>query len=437
MITRVHIRRYKSLADVEVHLQPLSVLFGPNAAGKSNFLDALQLLSAMVAPGRPLHDAFKPPYRGQPLESFAFAPGGVAELLDKESATFEIEVDLELSEHTVAAVNRQIADLRHAVSGSPDDPKRSADPVRERHLRYRVEVEILPRRGGVLRVRDEYLAALDGSGKPTRQFIHGEDDRLVTRMEVPGRDPRFDLDSLDHTLLSRPLYAPHYPHAVAAQRELASWSFFYFEPRERMRQPNPIKEVRQLGSMGEDLAAYLNTLRAENGAQFESIQRALRMLIPSIDRIEVEQTNRGEVELYLVEEGVPVPARVVSEGTLRVVGLLALAAGNNPVPLIGFEEPENGIHPRRVALIADVLKSITRSQTQLIVTTHSPELIDRVPPESLYEVSKRRGVTSVVPGTDTPLFKRQLAAAALNNDGSNDDLYESIGDLVLRGGSDD
>ena len=69
MLKRVKIQGYKSLKDVEVQLQPLTVLFGPNASGKSNFLDALQLLSR-IETERTLNNAFLPPYRGTPLVRF-------------------------------------------------------------------------------------------------------------------------------------------------------------------------------------------------------------------------------------------------------------------------------------------------------------------------------------------------------------------------------
>ena len=65
MLKRVKIQGYKSLLDIEVNLQPLSVLFGPNASGKSNFLDALQLLSRL-ATSNSLNEVFEPPYRGKP-----------------------------------------------------------------------------------------------------------------------------------------------------------------------------------------------------------------------------------------------------------------------------------------------------------------------------------------------------------------------------------
>lgn len=77
MLKRVKIQGYKSLEDVEVHLQPLSVFFGPNASGKSNFLDALQLLSRMTTSSN-LNDAFRHPYRGTPLEALTLTISNMA-----------------------------------------------------------------------------------------------------------------------------------------------------------------------------------------------------------------------------------------------------------------------------------------------------------------------------------------------------------------------
>ena len=186
MLRRIKIQGYKSLADVEVTLQPLSVLFGPNAAGKSNFLDALQLLSRMVA-SRTLKEAFEPPYRGKPLESFTFGPSGLDYLLAKESASFSIEVDVELSPSVIATVNRQIGEMRKGKSGdgaTREEGKPQAS-VRETHLRYRIEVEILPK-SGILRVADEHLTALTEKGEKTkarRPFLEKVKNRLHLRME--------------------------------------------------------------------------------------------------------------------------------------------------------------------------------------------------------------------------------------------------------------
>ena len=111
MLKRIKIQGYKSLVDLELNLKPLSVFVGPNASGKSNFLDALQLLSRMTT-CQTLEDAFEPPYRGHPLESFTFGDEGIKSLLEKEKVSFSIEVDVQLSTAVIESVNRRIQEIR-------------------------------------------------------------------------------------------------------------------------------------------------------------------------------------------------------------------------------------------------------------------------------------------------------------------------------------
>ena len=397
MLTRIRIKGYKSFRDIEVRLSPLTVMFGPNAAGKSNLLDALQLL-ARLGTSRTVKEAYDPPCRGKPLESFTIGEGGIRGLIAQERLTFSIEADLHLSDAVVEAVNREIREMRRpGAEGRTGEAGKPLARVRERELRYHVEVEMLPR-SGILRVADEYLAALNNKGEPTgkrRPFIERQGEKLHLRLEGQAHPTYYDR-YLDHSVLSMPHYPPHYPHLVAVRRELESWLFFYFEPRERMRVANPVKEARHIGLMGEELATFLNTLRALEPRQFEAVEKALRMLMPQMDGIEVDVSDLGEVELRLREGGVAIPARVLSEGTLRMLGLLALVGVRSPPALVGFEEPENGIHPRRIELIAELLRTrADLGQTQYIVTTHSPLLPDRMPDGSLLVVRRSDGRTRI------------------------------------------
>jgi predicted ATPase len=216
-------------------------------------------------------------------------------------------------------------------------------------------------------------------------------------MEGQSHPTYFD-QYLDHAIVSRPHYAPHYPHLTALKKELQSWFFYYFEPRERMRAPTSVKEVRHIGSMGEELAAFLNTLNSLDPRQFKAVEKALHSLIPSITGIRTEVNKVGEVELSLMEGDVAMPARVLSEGTLRALGLLALSGVKEPPAVVGFEEPENGVHPRRIRDIAKILESRAESgDTQLIVTTHSPILPDHIPNESLFVCQKKNTGTIIEP----------------------------------------
>ena len=426
MLTRLHVKGYKSLSDVEVALKPLTLLFGPNAAGKSNILDAVQLISRL-ATSRTLKEAFDSPCRGKPLESFTMGEDGVKGLRKQERLAFSIEADLHISDAIAEAVDREILEMQLGGAVIGNVPAN----VRARRLRYRLVVEMQPSLG-LLRVTDEYLAALtaDGRRNGRRQaFIERENDWIYLRRE--GRAGAQPYDRLDRAILSMPHYAPHYPHLTAARRELERWQFFYFEPRERMRTAIPIKEVRHVGPMGEELAAFLVTLKTHQPRQFQAIEKALKMLLPDVDGIETDVNDLGEAEFRLRENGVAIPARVLSEGTLRLLGLLALTGAEEAPSLVGFEEPENGVHPRRIELIADLLKTgVMSGETQYIVTTHSPILPDRLPDESLFVVQRPNRETRVAPfGTWGPLGRKQGIGDAL------DDSYEPlpISERVLRG----
>ncbi len=439
MLKRIKIQGYKSLVDLELNLTPLAVLIGPNASGKSNFLDALQLLSR-IATYQTLEEAFDHPYRGHPLESFTFGEEGIKGILKKDKVSFCIEVDVELSSDVVDSVNRRIQEIKETtIKDAKSIDKLASDqrlPVREKYLRYRIEIEMIPKQG-FIRVADEYLAALSNEGEEKQNrkpFLERNRNRLHLRMEGQSH-PLYYERYLDYSILSRSHYPPHYPHLTAMQQELANWLTFYLEPREQMRLPNPVKAVHDIGTMGEDLAAFLNTLQSQNKQQFESIVKSLHIMIPSITGIDVNVNELGEVELDIREGDKRISSRLLSEGTLRILGLLALVGAEESPVLIGFEEPENGIHPRRIRRIAQFLETrMILEDIQFIVTTHSSLLPDLIPPESLYVCRKVAGNTEIKPYMMQwgAIFKESEINVALDDE---DTLSPS--ELILRGDLDD
>src|SRR5688572_8784418 len=93
MLRTLKIRGFKSLKDQEIHFSDLTVLFGPNAAGKSNVLDAIQTLSR-IGTERTLTEALSAPIRGYPIEAFTFPSGGLPELLSQKTAQFCLKADV-------------------------------------------------------------------------------------------------------------------------------------------------------------------------------------------------------------------------------------------------------------------------------------------------------------------------------------------------------
>lgn len=417
MIKRVKIRGYKSFEGLDLQLRPLSVIMGPNASGKSNFLDALYFLSRAVS-RKNLKEAFEG-HRGLPLESFYYGDGGYDELLNKNSIQFTIEVDVDISDTIIEKVEEIVQAKRKGIDSSSPSKK----IITEHLLRYRLTIETLPETG-YLRVKDERLCAIKSNGeeKKTRNpFLEIEGDRIHLRMEGQGH-PVYHKTGLDHTIVSTALYEPHYPHINAFRMELANWYTYYLEPKTLMREEVPLAEIDSLGPRGENLAAFLNTLKHKHGKDFESLNLSLKRILPTDASIEVEHLKEGRVGLRLSENGIDFSARLISEGTLRLIGLLCAVHPRNPATMVAFEEPENGVHPVRLRIICEVLQNAAQSNgKQIIVTTHSPILPEYFENKDLFVCSRYGHCTSIKSFSSFgPLFRRR-------------DIVHALEDRIVRG----
>jgi predicted ATPase len=421
MIRRVRIQGYKSFRDIDIPLQSLTLILGPNASGKSNLFDALGLLSR-IATWDNIKEAFEP-HRGAPVEAFYLPEGGVEELVKtKEAAQFTFEVDVELSQPAIEEALRQIAQLREGLPSRTGAPSKRR--ITERFLRYRITIE-MRFRSGVLRVLNEKLEALNQdltvSGRRV-PFVEKVGHRIHLRMEGQAHPTYFE-EGLDHSVISRSLYPPHYPHITAFREELLRWQFYYLEPGV-MRKDVPLERAEQLATDGSNLVAFYNTLKALHERQFGASKRILKQLVPYIQDMHVDTSPDGFLRLSVQENGAKYSTRVVSEGTLRILGLIAILTSPAPATVVGYEEPENGVHPRRLALVAEMIKNTAHSrQMQILVNTHSPLLPGLLPPESILVCRRVDRQTLLEPFTSFgPLFKEEEIQAALDET----PLYERI-----------
>ena len=430
MINRIRITGYKSLRDLELSLPRLTVIFGPNAAGKSNLLDAMALLSRLCT-RRTILEAFED-HRGAPLEAFSVPVGGIEELQQQTAARFEIEADVTLGPDVIKKTQKLTADMRKGLS-----ERGPRHQVMENFLRYRVVVEIVLETGQ-LRIIDERLCALTNKGQEKRSrnaLIERVGNRLHLRLEGQAHPIYHDV-GLDHTIVSSPLYPPHYPHISALKEEFSRWRFYYLEPNS-MRSEPPLKEADTLDQTGKDLAAVYYTLKHRNPGQFDAINKALTQLIPVISSLDVERTPEGLLRLSVTENGVKFSSRVISEGTLRILAMLAiLYIPPAPMSVIGLEEPENGVHPRRLSQVATLVsEAAVVNGTQIIINTHSPHLPEQFDDEFLVCAEKDIGTSKFTPFSSYgPLFKRQDIVESLNRETSPlDDEPTPLSERILRG----
>jgi predicted ATPase len=408
MLKRLTVRGFKSLADVSIDLPRMAVLFGPNAGGKSNLLDAVQALSR-IGTMRTLADALTDPIRGHPIEAFSFPSGGLQELMGMRSVSFTLEADLALTS--------------------------------KENYRYRIEVAIDPG-SGRLSAADEYLAQLSARGEPKgKPPIERVGNFLHIRRKGKPAHPRQEGIGLNHSILSDPrLGGEEYPAIERTRQELSGWRTYCLDPRVAMRAAQPPSDVSDIGALGGEIAPFLYRLRAEEPKHFQAILRTLRTLVPSVEELTVDlDKRRGTLDILIRQGGIDYSSRIVSEGTLRVLALCAVAVNPWGGSLLAFEEPENGVHPRRLELIAQLLLSVAlEQQRQVIVATHSPLFCDAVlkmarsRPEDigLFNVRRKGGATAIERFDDYGLLLQDQKIAELLTGGSEDGLFES---LMLRG----
>ena len=147
MIRRFRVKNYKSLKSVDVTLPNLVVVFGPNAAGKSNLFDALNLFSRL-ATKKNLKEAFEG-HRGVPLEAVHYSTGDIAGLSSQEYHVISFSADVELSDIVIREVETRVRDLRRGIDDSESATGEKAI-ITHKYLRYDVQLQVASRSGQVL-----------------------------------------------------------------------------------------------------------------------------------------------------------------------------------------------------------------------------------------------------------------------------------------------
>ncbi len=331
----------------ELALEPLNVLIGPNGSGKSNLIHVLGLLKAaatdLAAALQENGDATHWIWRhgtdnpGSALVNAAFS--------DKEAE--RLEYDLAFVSHNL-------------------EPFVVAERLRDAERRY---------------LARSYLG-------DDRADLVGEDGK-AQRIERPQAD-RSLLSQVDHPL--------RYPKVHGTQKAFAKlsiyrdWAIGRSAPARWPQKPSLGSDV--LNDDAGNLGLVLNQLNQDHEAK-KRLLEALRELYDNITdfRVNIEHDS---VKIVLREGDVEIPAARLSDGTLRYLCLLAILCHPRPPPVVCLEEPEIGLHPDILPGLADLLKDAS-TRCQLIVTTHSDVLVDRLSdtPESVVICEKHDGQTQM------------------------------------------
>ncbi len=180
------------------------------------------------------------------------------------------------------------------------------------------------------------------------------------------------------------------------------WQFLTLAP-DLMGQPVPQQRAAgriHLNKTGANIAEYLNDIRKRDLDAFNGIVDSLRYVLPFAEDIQPTLASELQREFYLKfkEADFEIPGWLLSTGTLRILALLACLRHPEPPPLLVVEEIENGLDPRTLNLLVEEIRAaISAGTTQVILTTHSPYLLDLLDLSHIVVVEREDG---------QPRFKR-------------------------------
>ncbi|MYB50085.1 MAG: AAA family ATPase [Dehalococcoidia bacterium] len=183
-------------------------------------------------------------------------------------------------------------------------------------------------------------------------------------------------------------------------RELSELCFYHVFPN-TIREPKKQINSRRLDEQGTNLTSVLREMqrnKIETG-DFGDLRRSLTHVVPGITDVRTEAVGGYLVLKFkhsnIVDgKGVWLDASQESDGTLRMLALLTAVYQRRRPPLLGIEEPESAVHPGVLAVLAEIFEEASL-RTQVVITTHSPDLIDRLPIACIRAVEFVDGETKV------------------------------------------
>ncbi|MFI7549721.1 AAA family ATPase [Micromonospora sediminimaris] len=405
MLTRLEVRGFKNLLDVDVEFGPFTCIAGANGMGKSNLFDAIEFLSYLAT--HPLAEA------AQRVRGTAAGKGGDPRDLfwdgyreDEHRITISAEmlVPTEVEDELGERARPEATYLRYEVvlgyaAARGEHGFGRLELLREDlrqipNVRSRLSFRTSPSFLDAVVIDDgqkRVFLSTDGGGREPMIHVHTDRNR-VEKSRPASRAAR--------TVLSTKITADD-PTVLAARNEMRSWRRLALEPS-ALRTPDGTTDSESLSARGRHLPATLYRVAhapewsVEPDRVYARVAGRLSDLSGvAVEDLEVEFDDARELfTLFLRERGgLRLPARALSEGTLRFLALCVLLEDAEFTGLVCMEEPENGIHPANLPAMVQLVRDLAVDPIetpgddnpfrQVIVNTHSPGVVQLCDPDDL------------------------------------------------------
>ncbi len=411
MITRIEALNYKGLRYITQGIAPFQVLVGPNASGKSTFLDVVALLGDFVRNGVDSALLF-----GE--EGNHGRARSLDELIFNQSADcFELAVEVRLPKSVVEERhngNPQYTDARYEVrfgrapsgemeigaetlwlfdSQRPSRPTRTAPPFQQ---------SLFPAEPDALGSLIAAGHSRPGWRKVVNKVARSGNDYF--KAETTDWNIMFRTQARKAALASLPEDHDRFPASIWVRNLLLDGVRAIALNSAAMRRPVSPSSQRRFSVNGANLPLVVQDLRQPHRDDW---LKHLRNILPGLRNVEVrEQLHDRHLYLALHYDagGEPVPAWLISDGTLRILALTLIPYTAESPSVYLVEEPENGIHPKALEGVYQSLSSVYDGQ--VLVASHSPLLLGLATPSDLLCFARNpSGAVAVVRGDKHPALR--------------------------------
>lgn len=321
-------------------LSPLNVILGSNGSGKSNLVEALSVLRAVP------RDLPRPINTGGRVKDWLWNDG--------TNASSEANIEIVVAEGRIAKFA-------------------SVNPL----VRYKLTFGSQGDRFVVLDERIENESPMPGNSKPYLYYGYERGTPVLNQKDGHRRElQRADID-VTQSILSQvrdPGSLPEISRLGDLLKGILIYRNWHFGPESAVRNASALAAPNDsLSETFDNLSARLAVLMGRPAVKRRLLE-LLSDLAPGFDDLNIVPEG-GALALYLVEGNRSIPARRLSDGTLRYLCLLSILLAPDASPLIVIEEPELGLHADMMPTLRDLLVEAS-GKTQIVVTTHSTQLAD-------------------------------------------------------------
>lgn len=367
MLKSMRIQHFKSLSDVFFEFSPITILVGQNGSGKSNVVDALRFVRDALRHGL----------------DHAISERGGMDVLRQYSPTRPYALSIELRfDYEIEEQGSYPATYSFKVVGSGSN--------------YRVESEEATWFDHSY-MHDEENDTWVSGGIQAIEYRREKSGKIYVNNQE-SKHPELSIDQLGIRSFHRLGDLPIGRNVVV--EELMGTRFASIYPN-ILRDPSRPDTDRLLKENCSNWASVLKAMRQRKVSEqmMTKIIELMRQVMPGLEQVTVKLIGGYLVPQFLVKETEISKAHYfdpvqLSDGTLRIFAIFLSLYQVPPPNFLALEEPELTIHPGLIGLLADAFKEVSQ-HTQLLITTHSPYLLDYFEPEQIRVVSMSEGQTGV------------------------------------------